>query len=189
MGAEIKIISLSVEEPTLCVIGLALKQGQLRQAHRIYVRFYDPKYLPLPTPHIKKTDDGYEVCAPEDYKFYTVNGEDKKRSWFTGKCFEVKELKEILVWDQLGRFSWLRPSLDESHKTSLYLNQLNHNPYQYQRSNNWTFYGHLYDFGYEKVMEVCESVHEKVFESCVHEQIASLKDHPEFVRMVERWDQ
>jgi hypothetical protein len=89
-----------------CKIGMALKQDRDKFRHTINVKFYNPKYIPLPTPIIKKVSSGYKICAPESYKAYTVNGLERGK-WYHSKCKKIgAENVEVFVWDNLGRFSW-----------------------------------------------------------------------------------
>lgn len=113
-GSGFQEYSVSMEDPTYCVLVFALKQQNLKFSHTVHTRFYNPKYIPLANPTIVKDGDYYNVCAHGDYEFYKVNGKDYKDNLWTGKCKRIHgDLVEIQAWDEIGRTSFGRKSVGE----------------------------------------------------------------------------
>ena len=113
-GAGQLNFSVTSDTAQYCAINLAVKQNQqpdgsyaIKKEQTVHIRFYDPKYVPLPIPTMTQTKDGWHVCAPQEYKLYSVNESDGGGGIFAGACQDVKgNTVEFMVWDDIGRFSW-----------------------------------------------------------------------------------
>jgi len=186
-GPETKTLSISSDKANFCVVGLALRQGSTRKSQRIYVRFYDPEYIPLSSPEITKKDDGFKICAPEDYELLSINGKDYSNSFFSDSCKTVESSHvEVLVWDDVGRLSRVVSSLN-GRKTSLYLSRINKNSttnYFTKSRYSWGFYEDLYKWGYPKLRDYCPK--EKT--ECMRDKAKALMDSPTVISAVESWD-
>lgn len=163
-----KVVSILVEDPKYCAITFGYKADSGETFfHILDAQFYDPLYIPLPTPTINKEDDGYEACASEDYEVYSVNNIDRG-SWYQSKCYKTKsDNVEILVWDEIGRHSW-------SHVGELRL-----------LTNNVGFelYSQLRPFFERHMQDQCSRRDKK----CAKRVHAKLLRHPFVIKAMESW--
>lgn len=171
LGEEYKEYTINSDIPTYCVAGLALKINTTKlYSHLVHIRFYDPKYIPLPAPTIKKDSKGYLACAKGNYKLYSVNGNDKGSGIFSGKCERVEEKPvDIIVWDEIGR-------VGHSFLPGEEIENFN----QPQLAEGWGFYTNMYPWFKSQIKKKCRYFSK----DCIKE----IMYHPKMVQAVENWD-
>lgn len=184
-GPGVLTLTAISDSQNFCVVGLALRQGALRQAHRIYLRFYNPKYIPLPKPNVSLKDGEYKICAPEDYELLSVNKKDYGSGVFSGSCKSVRAASvEALAWDTIGRFSRYVSSMG-NRKASLHLKQLNGSTAnQDNKLDHWDLYQDLFEWVSKKVQRICNDGDI----DCYKKEVDALMYHPQVVATIEAWD-
>lgn len=175
-GAGQYRFNLTMAQPNYCSIGLFLRQGAMRKSHIVHVRFYNPRYIPLPIPDVRETGDGFEACAPEDYQFYSINGVDQT-SWLSGACKTIKgDHIEILVWDGIGRFSWAKRTKTKSGQNFFFFKGKKH--------EGWDFYKTASLWAVNRILDICDSSNH----DCIRDNVDRVLYSEEMKTAVRGWD-
>lgn len=151
--------------PTYCVIGIGEKNTG--KSHVIHVRFYDPKYIPLLPPYVKKTASASKVCANDKYDALSIN-KTYQTKLNKDECTSAVFYSPLLIfaWDKFGRFSFLEHS----------------DVYFY---NGWNFYAEAKDYAFEQIKKTCGSV---VSRECLNNNERQLMYSEKVIKAVEMWD-
>jgi hypothetical protein len=173
-GSSEHLIEFTPKQPTFCVLGIGLKQGkkpdgsyEIIQSKSIFIRFYNPKYIPLPAPSIEAVEGGFKACGSETYDAFSINDRDFKKL-DSGKCVSLPREFEFMAWDSLGRFTW-----DTKPPLGIALSSVDGEGWQfYENSRNWIM----------RNMTRCSN------SRCVRSEINRLMNHPKMVQAVESWD-
>lgn len=161
-------LEFTVQTPTFCVLGLGLRQDKRPDGtHRIikgktiFLRFYNPAYVPLAVPKIGSVDGVRSVCATADYKAHTIYEKDGGRI-NTGACVSAPKSFEFLAWDAYGRFTYKNePTL--------------------AKQEGWDFYENIKPW-VQAHSRRCAN------RECAILEFERLRRHPKIVKAVERWD-
>lgn len=175
-GASEQQIEFVTKGPTFCVLGVGLRQGKkpdgsytVIQSKSVFIRFYDPRYIPLPRPQIVVEGGKKKACGSENYDAYSIGDKDYKHGPFTKNCIEIPDQFEFMAWDSIGRFTW---------RTS---DPLTFALFSSMKGEGWDFYENARVW-IIKNMKSCSSV------KCVRSEIDRLMEHPKMVEAVESWD-
>lgn len=185
-GAGPVPLSLNSTTPDFCVIQLNLRQKQLpngtwaiEEQQNIFVRFYDPTYIPLPLPELTQQSNGsWQACAPDDYSMYSINGTDYGSGWFSSNCKTITGSNlEIDVWDSIGRFSWnvIPPRVLMNAKSSGQRGVELNGFYFYNKARPWVE---------QQILSVCKPTDE----GCIKKKRDELLRNPKMVKAVTAWD-
>ena len=95
---------------------------RIQKFHEINVNYYEPRYIPLGVPLLRKDGANWKIVATDTYDSYYVNGT------YGGKLEEKQEVSVdssdlvFVAWDKFGRVTWanswysgLMASLNYSH--------------------------------------------------------------------------
>lgn len=110
-GTKEIAFQVAKELPGFCAVALAVKYstGNIEEAE-LYLDWWDPRYVPLSKPLLESDDDEVKVCGPLSYKFYEVNGLQKKDGCLSKSCARQPWLDGTwgygLAWDEAGRMSY-----------------------------------------------------------------------------------
>lgn len=175
-GVQAESFDLKVDGPAYCEVGLALRQNKLPvgwsniQSRNVYLRFYDPAYIPLGVPSYTVGNSHILACAGDDYNAWTLNGQEKG-SMNAGKCKKVNGPSlEVAAWDGLGRFSWINYP-QNALRGSI-------------GGNYFDFYDKAQPWVSKRLKELCG----EVTQECWREKQAELARDPNWVKAVENWD-
>jgi hypothetical protein len=171
-GAEEKWLEFTVRSPTFCVLGLGLRQDKrpdgthrILKGKTIFLRFYNPMYIPLGVPELGSVAGVRSVCAAEDYNAHTIYGKDGGRI-NKGACVDAPKSFEFLAWDSYGRFTFKIEQTKYSKR---------------KKPEGWEFYENIKPWVYQN-MKKCLN------EACVISEYERLSKHPQMVQAVELWD-
>jgi len=176
-----KIFTISSGAPTYCVVFFGLRQDKkpdgtynIVKSRDIRIRFYDETYIPLPIPVVTSLGENkWEICAPEEYQAYSINGKDKENSLFTSDCVKYNgPYFEMDAWDSLGRFSWAKE--DCVSRGKFFLNC---------QRNKFSFYQEAQPFVMNYLNDVCRNDL-----SCAKEHYKDVLRDPKMIEAIKEWD-
>ena len=110
--AEAKPIRFEITKALVgnCAAKIAVKyEDKTYQEAELYLDFWESLYVPLSPPRAKLEKKGVEFCAPQEYKFTELNGNQRKKGWFIRTCKSVNWHKGwawAIAWDASGRCSY-----------------------------------------------------------------------------------
>jgi hypothetical protein len=171
-GADEKNLEFTVRNPTFCTVGLGLRQGKrpdgthtIIQAKSIFVRFYNPLYIPLGSPNLIMENGVKKVCSGDSYAAYTLFNRDG--GYLEPQtCFSVSNFFEFFAWDSIGRFSF--KSYSDSFTFA-------------KQQDGWDFYTKAEPW-IRKNMPRCKS------DECIKKEYAKLIRNPKMISAIENWD-
>lgn len=182
-GSE--VLELKVNEASYCAIAFAFrnKDKTKKLSHLLHVRFYDPKYIPLPLPNVSETSKGYKVCGAEEYRLTSVNGDDRGRLK-AGNCINVKgNSLDMLSWDDIGRLNHVHKSKLPSNMEDIGRNFFTPRA-MYIDNAGWEFYKEARPWVESEIRKLCTPI----TASCAREKYKEVLYHPRMVKAVEEWD-
>jgi hypothetical protein len=181
-----KMLEFTPQNATFCTVGLGLRQGKradgthsILQAKSIFIRFYDPLYIPLSTPVLKTQDGVKKICPGESYSAYTFNNKDGS-AIDTQTCFNYPSVFEFLAWDGIGRFSYKKNQTQELLALT---------------NESWDFYEKIKPW-VKKNSPDCVSDNEEYWvhdeyrskDECMKKEYEKLMHHPQMIKAIENWD-
>lgn len=169
-GTEEKWLEFTVRTPTFCSLGLGLRQDKrpdgthrILKGKTIFLRFYNPSYIPLGVPELGSVGGVRSVCATADYAAHTIYEKDGGRL-NAGACVSAPSSFEFLAWDSYGRFTF---KIEPTKKMG--------------NQEGWEFYENIKPWILDN-MKPCAT------KSCVVSEYKRLSQHPKMVQAVEGWD-